>query len=91
MANDERAAVTDTIKLISNRGNLFVPLDMIKEGLAAQGLHVCTAADMRVLAIGRAVIDMQVPENLGGGFYFDETSRRKLWDLCELARREGKP
>jgi hypothetical protein len=44
--------------------------------------------EQALLAVGRAVMSMRVPERLGGGFYFDNEARAKLHRLCDEAERD---
>jgi hypothetical protein len=58
------------------------PIDLLREQLAAQGLHVVTAADKAVLeAMAESRIDVD-------GWFIDSITEQAA-GLAELARREA--
>lgn len=79
MASDERAAV-----LVGTREGDDWTLDEVRSALASQGLHVVTAAQMRVLeASSQIVVDnlIQISERNG--------KRMARWARAELELRNG--
>lgn len=90
MASDERAAVPERILFQcpwAKSADFYLPLEVIRAALAAQGLHVVSDADMRVLEACKswAVEFISYPDGTGVTQYGDVMSIAR----AELARREA--
>lgn len=89
MTSDERAAVWLHLGATGTaNGGVRMTLQMLRDELAAQGLHVVTDAEMRVLdAMGE--LDIEMLKAVRDGWSCAPTMFHPPC-LAELARREGK-
>lgn len=87
--SDERAAVPDPVwvTVYDRHNGVMMELDKVRKQLAAQGLHVVSDAERRVL---EAMADVPIERAPNHGLYYVPRHRMQGPILAELARREGK-